>query len=96
MAAEKNIFNIPTLHYFRERNKYSGSTHKIFRYKIFPSDVLECIVWHGVNASDCITEEEIKGRESFPLTEEGRTEMLKWLEEQYMDFALEHTELPEV
>lgn len=96
MAAEKNIFNIPTLHYFRERNKYSGSADKIFRYKISPSDVMECTVWYGLNAIDCITEDEIKGRESFPLTDEGRSEMIKWLEEQYMEFALKHIGVSEV
>lgn len=88
MSAENSVFNLPGLHYFVEKNKYSGSARKIFRYKIYPSDdIMECIVWHGENAIDCITEDEIKARESFPLSEEGRLDMIKWLEQRYSEFA---------
>lgn len=81
------ILSLPTLHYFRERNKYSGSKDKTFRYKISPSDVLECVVWYGLNAIDCIGDEDIKARESFPLSDEGMVSMARWLEEQYIEYV---------
>ena len=77
---------LPTLHYFREKNKYSGSKDTTFRYKITPADEMECVVWYGLNAIDCISDEDIRASESFPLSDEGMLSMKSWLEEQYVEY----------
>lgn len=88
----KSLITVPPIHYFEEGNKYSGSAHKIFRYKITPDGELSCIVWHKDLASDCISLEDIKAQASFELSAQGREELVSWLEERLADFTDEHSE----
>jgi hypothetical protein len=82
-------FFIPTLHTFAMKNIFTGSTGN-FRFKITPniqmktpkevdfeSSSMLAEYWHGLY---CYEKSAIEGQETFPLTEEGRSEMIKWLQ----------------
>jgi hypothetical protein len=82
-------FFIPTLHTFAMKNIFTGSAGS-FRFKISPniqmktpkevdfeSSSMLAEYWHGLY---CYEESTIEGQETFPLTEEGRSEMIKWLQ----------------
>ena len=80
---------MPTLHTFAMKNIFTGSTGN-FRFKITPniqmktpkevdfeSSSMLAEYWHGLY---CYEKSTIEGQETFPLTEEGRSEMIKWLQ----------------
>jgi hypothetical protein len=82
-------FFIPTLHTFAMKNIFTGSAGS-FRFKISPniqmktpkevdfeSSSMLAEYWHGLY---CYEKSTIEGQETFPLTEEGRSEMIKWLQ----------------
>lgn len=82
-------FFIPTLHTFAMKNIFTGSSGN-FRFKITPniqmktpkevdfeSSSMLAEYWHGLY---CYEKSTIEGQETFPLTEEGRSEMIKWLQ----------------
>ena len=82
-------FFIPTLHTNAIKNIFTGSTGN-FRFKITPniqmktpkevdfeSSSMLAEYWHGLY---CYEKSAIEGQETFPLTEEGRSEMIKWLQ----------------
>ena len=82
-------FFIPTLHTFAMKNIFTGSTGN-FRFKITPniqmktpkevdfeSSAMLAEYWHGLY---CYEKSAIEGQETFPLTEEDRSEMIKWLQ----------------
>jgi hypothetical protein len=82
-------FFIPTLHTFAMKNIFTGSAGN-FRFKITPniqmktpkevdfeSSSMLAEYWHGLY---CYEKSTIEGQETFPLTEEGRSEMIKWLQ----------------
>ena len=82
-------FFIPTLHTFAMKNIFTGSTGN-FRFKITPniqmktpkevdfeSSSMMAEYWHGLY---CYEKSAIEGQATFPLTEEGRSEMIKWLQ----------------
>lgn len=82
-------FFIPTLHTFAMKNIFTGSSGN-FRFKITPniqmktpkevdfeSSSMLAEYWHGLY---CYEKSTIEGQETFPLTEEGRLEMIKWLQ----------------
>jgi hypothetical protein len=43
----------------------------------FEQSTIHCEFWHGLY---CYEKSEMEGAETFPLTEEGREAMKKWLE----------------
>ena len=80
---------IPTLHTFAMKNLFTGS-YGMLRFRVVPNVVMatpkevdftqstihvEC--WHGLY---CYEKSEVEGKESFPLTDEGRQAMMDWLE----------------
>ena len=80
---------IPTLHTFAMKNSFTGSCG-LLRFKIVPnvqmktpkevdfeSSSMLAEYWHGLY---CYEKSAIEGQETFPLTEEGRSEMIKWLQ----------------
>lgn len=82
---------IPTLHTFAMNNIFTGSLG-LFRFRIAPNIVMAtpkevnmeessitAQFWHGIY---CYEKSEIEGEETFPMTEEGRLAMKRWLEEQ--------------
>ena len=80
---------IPTLHTFAMKNMFTGSMG-LFRFRIKPNVVMatakevdfeqstiQAEYWHGLY---CYEKSEMEGCESFPMTEEGRSAMLAWLQ----------------
>lgn len=86
---EPRIF-LPTLHTFAMNNIFTGSCG-LFRFRAKPNIIMatpkevdfqqsDIFVqyWHGLY---CYEKSEMEGERTFPLTEEGRADMLHWLEE---------------
>lgn len=80
---------LPTLHWFAMTNTFSGSCGE-FRFMARPHVVMAtpkevdfdqsnivCEYWHG---KLCYELSEMEGKEVFPLSEEGRAAMGRWLE----------------
>ena len=80
---------LPTLHTFAMKNPFTGSCGE-FRFKAEPNVVMATAkevdfeqstifvqFWHGPL---CYEKSEMEGENTFPMTEEGRTQMLHWLE----------------
>ena len=80
---------IPTLHTFAMKNLFTGSYGSL-RFRIRPDVVMATTkevdfaqstmfveYWHGLY---CYEKSEMEGSETFPLTEEGRAEMIRFLE----------------
>ena len=79
---------IPTLHTFAMGNVFTGS-HGDLRFKISPEVVKKSAkevdfeassifveVWHGLY---CYEKSEIQAKKQFPMSDEGRNEILSWL-----------------
>lgn len=84
----KEIY-LPTLHWFAMKNPFTGSCGE-FRFRAVPKVVMatpkevdfsqsaiEAEYWHGPY---CYEKSEMEGKETFPMTEEGRASMKQWLE----------------
>lgn len=80
---------LPTLHTFAMKNIFTGSVG-LFRFRAKPNVVMAtpkevdfaqssitCEYWHGLF---CYEKSTMEGEKTFPLTEEGRMQMLQWLE----------------
>ena len=80
---------IPTLHTFAMNNIFTGSCG-MFRFRAAPKVVMATAkevdfaqitihveYWHGLF---CYEKSQMEGEETFPLTEEGRADMIAWLE----------------
>ena len=80
---------IPTLHTFAMKNLFTGSYGSL-RFRIKPEVVMatpkevdfsqstmHVEYWHGLY---CYEKSEMEGSATFPLTEEGRAEMIRFLE----------------
>lgn len=85
----KELF-IPTLHTFAMNNIFTGSCG-LFRFRIKPNIVkrtpkevdmeassMVAEYWHG---EFCYEKSEMEGNETFPMSEDGRADMKRWLEE---------------
>ena len=81
---------LPTLHTFAMKNSFTGSMGPL-RFKIVPDVIMATPkevdmeassitveYWHG---PFCYEKSEIEGTETFPMSEEGRLAMKKFLEE---------------
>ena len=82
---------IPTLHTFAMKNSFTGSCGML-RFKIVPNvematqkevdfanSFITAEYWHGIL---CYEKSTVEGKETFPMTEEGRLAMKAWLEAQ--------------
>ena len=80
---------IPTLHTFAMNNIFTGSCG-MFRFRAVPEVVMATAkevdfekstifvqYWHGLF---CYEKSSMEGESRFPMTEEGRSAMKKWLE----------------
>ena len=80
---------LPTLHWFAMKNPFSGSCGEL-RYFIkpkvematakevdFSASSLFVQIWHGPY---CLEKSTVEKEETFPLSEEGRTQLKAWLE----------------
>ena len=80
---------LPTLHTFAMNNSFTGSCGA-FRFRVVPEVVMATPkevdfeqstitvkYWPGLF---CYEKSEMEGKETFPMTEEGRAAMKQWLE----------------
>ena len=80
---------IPTLHTFAMKNTFTGSMGPL-RFKVVPDVVMatpkevdmeassmDAEFWHGLY---CYEKSEMEGEQTFPMSEEGRSAMIAWLE----------------
>ena len=80
---------LPTLHTFAMNNIFTGSCG-LFRFRAVPNGVMatpkevdfaqssiHVEYWHGLY---CYEKSQMEGEETFPMSEEGRQQMLSWLE----------------
>lgn len=80
---------IPTLHTFAMNNVFTGSCG-MFRFRAEPKVVMATAkevdfgessihveYWHGLF---CYEKSQMEGEETFPMTKEGRENMIAWLE----------------
>lgn len=80
---------LPTLHTFAMKNTFTGSYGNL-RFKIVPNvqmltpkevDMEKSSIyaefWHGPL---CYEKSEIEGQATFPMSEQGRTDLKAWLE----------------
>ena len=81
---------LPTLHTFAMQNTFTGS-FGLLRFKVVPEVVMATPkevdmeassitveYWHG---PFCYEKSEMEGKETFPMSEEGRLAMKKFLED---------------
>jgi len=80
---------IPTLHTFAMKNLFTGS-YGMLRFRIKPEVVMATPkevdfdqssifveYWHGLY---CYEKSEMEGSQTFPMSEEGRQNLIRWLE----------------
>ena len=80
---------LPTLHTFAMNNAFTGSCG-LFRFRAvhnvvmatpkevdFGQSSIHAEYWHGLY---CYEKSQMEGEETFPMSEEGRQQMLAWLE----------------
>ena len=94
MLREHHSFFLPNLLSFTNGNTYLGSFLGL-RFRVKPvndEDTLECLTWYG---EYCLEDSEVAAEASFPLTAEGREQVIDWLEEQYAHMPKEGLVLPE-
>lgn len=78
MTNKFNQFDIPNLYYFEAKNYFTGS-RKGLNFKILSDgETMTVTTWHGFICSELAEPEETN---AFPVTKEGHTAMLDWLEE---------------
>ena len=81
---------LPTLHTFAMKNSFTGSMGQL-RFKVVPDVIMATPkevdmeassitveYWHG---PFCYEKSEVEGKETFPMSEEGRLAMKKFLED---------------
>ena len=80
---------LPTLHTFAMKNTFTGS-FGMLRFRIVPNVIMATAkevdfeqstisaeYWHGLY---CYEKSEMEGSETFPMSEEGRESLIRWLE----------------
>ena len=80
---------VPTLHSFAMKNTFTGSVG-LLRFRIqpkvemktpkevdFEASSIFVEYWHGLY---CYEKSEMEGQATFPMTEEGRQELIVWLQ----------------
>ena len=92
MLREDPSFYLTNLHSWSNGNAFYGSLRAmrflvkptVLRDKgsgeLLPESHVEAQVWKG---EYCLEESEVLAQAEFPLTEEGREQVIEWLEEQY-------------
>lgn len=86
---EPRIF-LPTLHTFAMNNIFTGSCG-LMRFRAepkitmlnpkevdFENSSIHAEYWHGLY---CYEKSDMEGERTFPLSEEGKADLLRWLEE---------------
>ena len=88
MLREHHSFFLPNMLTFTNGNVYMGSFLGL-RFRIKPTteevdgekrDIFACLVWYG---EYCLEESEVMSEATFPLTVEGREQVIDWLEQEW-------------
>ena len=79
---------LPTLHSFAMKNPFTGSCG-LFRFRVVPvvvmatpkevdfeQSTIKAEFWHGLF---CYEKSTMEGEKTFPMTEQGREDLLQWL-----------------
>ena len=79
---------LPTLHTFAMKNTFTGSVG-MFRFRVVPkvqmktpkevdfeTSTMEAEFWHGLY---CYEKSEMEGKEVFPMSDQGREDLISWL-----------------
>lgn len=79
---------VPTLHTFAMKNTFTGSMG-LFRFRAQPNVIMATAkevdfeqstitveYWHGLF---CYEKSQMEGSQTFPMTEQGRQDMIDWL-----------------
>ena len=73
-----NEIYVPVLHFFENGNSFTGSSGML-RFFVKPEEEqLRVMLWRG---ELCLEKSEVECEHSFPLSQEGRDSLLRWLEE---------------
>ena len=90
MLRESHRFFLPNLLTFTNGNTYLGSFMGL-RFRVKPTEeeledgskrqVLACLDWYG---EYCLEESEVVHETQFPLSAEGREQVIDWLEGEYL------------
>ncbi len=95
MLREHHRFFLPNLLTFTNGNTHLGSFLGL-RYRIQPTkketemgteEIFACLDWYG---EYCLEESEVVHEAEFPLSAEGREQVIDWLEQEY--FAMKALE----
>ena len=70
------VYDIPQYTYFEFGNTFTGSYGKL-SYKIIPGENFTVQIWHSRLCSELA---DIEEEQTYPMTEDGFHEMLRWLE----------------
>lgn len=84
MITDDSFFYLPNLYTFQNGNAFYGSFRGL-RFYIVPTEqaeekIFDCKVWYG---EYCLEESEIVDTAAFSMDEDGYSQVLTWLEEQY-------------
>jgi hypothetical protein len=94
MLREHHSFFLPNLLSLTNGNTYLGSFLGL-RFRAKPDtdeNTIACLVWYG---EFCLEESTVVAEATFSLTEEGREQVIDWLEEQYEKMPKDDLNLPE-
>ena len=85
---DDDIIFLPVLHYFAMNNIFTGSNGN-FRFRAEPTVIMlnpkevnmaessiHAEYWHGIF---CYEKSEMEGEKTFPMSEEGRADLRRWL-----------------
>ena len=74
------VYDIPQYTYFEFGNTFTGSYGKL-SYKIIPGENFTVQIWHSRLCSELA---DIEEEQTYPMTEDGFHEMLRWLETKHL------------
>lgn len=77
----ENKFGLPGLDYFEWKNCFTGSLGQSFRYRVLPEgETMKVFVWRK---DLCFEKCQVEAEAAFALSQDGLTELDRWLQSQY-------------
>ncbi len=86
---EAETMDLQKLTFFTEGNTFTGSRTKdpktgaLLRYLVYPDRENEKLIAYGWTTDVCFEKAKERQEASFPLSEQGLSEIQAWLQEQY-------------
>ena len=78
---------LPQIMWFRNDNDYT-ECHYLFHYRIIPDvadESMKVVIWHSEYCYDKCKDEIVSER-TFPMTKEGRDEMIEYIRQEDWDY----------